>query len=58
MRVGGWIYYVVLVVGLESRQYIGSESSGFVKIVITISGGLSALPVTLIVTTSEQTATG
>ena len=52
------VNYVVLVVVLESGQYRGFESSEFVKIVITISGGLSALPISLVVTTTGQTATG
>ena len=49
---------IVLVVVLESQQYRGSESSGFVKVVVTISGGLSAIPIIVIVNTAEQTATG
>ena len=43
---------------LESPRYNGYESIGFVEIEIAISGGLSAIPITFTVATTEQTATG
>ena len=49
---------VTLVVEFESDQYNGSESSGFVEVVVIISGGSSTSPISVMVTTSEQTATG
>ena len=42
----------------ESYQYTGSESSGFVEVVVIISGGSPTSPISVMVTTSEQTATG
>ena len=42
----------------ESKQYNGTESSGFVEVVVIISGGSSTSPISVMVTTSEQTATG
>ena len=43
---------------LESPRYNDYESTGFVEVEIAISGGLSAIPITFIVSTTEQTATG
>ena len=42
----------------ESKQYTGTESSGFVEVIVIISGGSSTSPISVMVTTSEQTATG
>ena len=47
----------MLVVEFESEQYTGSESSGFVEVVITL-GGSSTTPISVMVNTSEQIATG
>ena len=41
-----------------SSSFSGSESSEFVEIVIKISGGLSVIPINVMVTTSNQSATG
>ena len=49
---------VVLVAEFASEQYTGSESSGFVEVVVIISGGSSTTNISVMVTTSEQTATG
>ena len=49
---------VVLVVEFESEQYEGSESSGFVEVVVIISGGLSTTPISVMITSIERTATG
>ena len=48
----------MLVVEFESEQYTGSESSGFVEVVVIISGGSSTKPISVMVTTIERTATG
>ena len=48
----------MLVVKLMSSSFSGSESSEFVGIVIEISGGLSVIPINVMVTTSDQSATG
>ena len=55
-----WLYdnYIDLLVGFESRFYSSSESLGTAKIVITLSGGLSAIPLSIMVTTIEKTAKG
>ena len=64
-----FIYYsitrvliIVIVVKFKSEQYIGSESSGFVEVVVIISEGLSAIPfnvmVTLNVSEAKQSAKG
>ena len=60
-----WLYYlcadcVVLVVEFESEQYTGSESSGFVEVVVIISGGSSTTPISvmIIITTGGQSARG
>ena len=53
-------YYccAVLVVKLMSSSFSGSESSEFVEIIIKISGGLSVIPINVMVTTSDGSATG
>ena len=55
-----WLYenYIDLLVGFESRFYNSFESSGTANVVITLSGGLSAIPLSVMVTTTEQTAKG
>ena len=44
--------------GFEFLIYSTSESSGSAEVTVTISGGLSAIPIGVMVTTTEQTATG
>ena len=51
------IPYVVLVVEFESEQYNGSESSGLVEVVVVLNGS-SITPISVMMNTSEQTATG
>ena len=48
----------MLVVEFESEQYTGSESSGFVEIVVIISGGSSTTPISAVITitTAGQSA--
>ena len=46
--------YVVLDVEFESDEYVGSESSGHVQVVVVISGGSSTTPIEVVVTPSEQ----
>ena len=48
----------MLLVGFGFRSYFGYESSGSIEIAVTISGGLSATPISVMVTTTGQTATG
>ena len=50
----------MLVVEFESEQYTGSESSGFVEVVVIISGGSSTTPISvmIIITTGGQSARG
>ena len=49
---------IVLVVEFKSNQFSATESSGFAEIAVTISGGSSTTPISIMVTTSEQSATG
>ena len=44
----------MLVVEFESGQYTGSESSGFVGVVIIISGGSSTAPISVMITTTTS----
>ena len=53
-----WYVFVVLVIDFEFKEYTVAESSGFVEIVVIISGGSSAIPIRVIVTAIEQSATG
>ena len=48
----------MLTVGFASKVFTGSESSGYVEIVVAISGGLPTMPVNLVVNTIGQTASG
>ena len=48
----------MLVVEFKSKSYTVSESSGFEEVVVIISGGSSTSPISVMVTTSERTATG
>ena len=53
------IMYVVLRVEFASGQsapgqFVGSESSGYVEVVVRITGGLSSAPITVTVTPSVQ----
>ena len=42
----------MLVVEFESGQYTGSESSGFVEVIVIISGGSSTTPLSVMITIS------
>ena len=46
--------YVVLVVEFVSGQFAGSESSGFIEVIVRITGGTSNTPITVTVTPTEQ----
>ena len=48
----------MLVVEFEYEEYIGSESSGFVEVVVIISGGFSTTPISVMMNTIERTARG
>ena len=37
-----------------SGQFVGSESSGFIEVIVRITGGLSNTPITVTVTPSVQ----
>ena len=49
---------IVLVVEFKSDQFSATESSGSIGIIIIISGGSSTTPISVMVTTSERSATG
>ena len=38
----------------KTDEYVGSESSGHVQVVVIISGGSSTTPIEVVVTPSEQ----
>ena len=40
--------------GFASGQFTGSESSGFIEVVATVTGGSSSTPITATVTPTEQ----
>ena len=48
----------MLVIDFEFNQYTVHESSGFVELAVSISGGSSTTPISVMVTTVEQSATG
>ena len=45
---------LVLVVEFASGQFTGSESSGFIEVIVRVTGGISSTPITVTVTPSEQ----
>ena len=51
-------YSIVLMVEFTSGQFTGSESSGFIEVVVTTTGGTSSNPITVTVTPSQQSAMG
>ena len=48
------IILVALKVEFASGQFTGSESSGFIEVVVKITGGTSITPITVTVTPTEQ----
>ena len=44
----------MLVVEFASGRFIGSESSGFIEVIVRITGGSSITPITVTVTPSVQ----
>ena len=38
----------------SSGQFVGSESSGFIEVIVRITGGSSSTPITVTVTPSVQ----
>ena len=51
-------YYIVLAVEFTSGQFTGSESSGFIEVIVRITGGTSSSPITVTVTSSPVSAIG
>ena len=45
---------VVLRVEFASPQFVGSESSGFIEVIVRVTGGSSIAPITVTVTPSVQ----
>ena len=43
-------------VGFASEQFVGSESSGFIEVIVSITGGSSSTPITVTVTPSVQSS--
>ena len=37
-----------------SRKFVGSESSGFIEVIVRITGGSSSTPITVTITPSVQ----
>ena len=48
----------MLVVEFNKERYNVDESSGFVAITVIISGGSSTTPISVLLTTTERSATG
>ena len=48
------LYILVLLVEFSSEQFTGSESSGFIEVLVRITGGTSTTPITVTVTLSVQ----
>ena len=46
--------YVVLVVEFTSREFTGSESSGFIEVTVRITQGTFNTPITVTITPSVQ----
>ena len=46
--------HIVLMIGFTSGQFIGSESSGFIEVIVRITGGTSSSPITVTVTPTVQ----
>ena len=44
----------MLTVEFASGQFTGSESSGFIEVIVRVAGGVSGAPITVTVTLSEQ----
>ena len=44
----------MLTVEFASGQFTGSESSGFIEVIVRVTGGVSSAPITVTVTLSEQ----
>ena len=44
----------MLVVEFASPQFTGSESSGFIEVIVRITGGSSSIPITVTVAPSVQ----
>ena len=49
--------FIAILVEFESDHYTGFESSGFIGINVTLNGS-STTPISVMVTTTEWTATG
>ena len=49
-----WICLIVLTVGFTTAQFNGSESSGFIEVIVRITGGSSSTLITVTVTPSVQ----
>ena len=51
-----YLYYnnIVLAVEFASPQFTGSESSGFIEVIVRITGGTSSSPITVTVTPTVQ----
>ena len=45
---------IVLIVEFASGQFVGSESSGFIEVIVRITGGSSSTPINVTVTPSVQ----
>ena len=44
----------MLTVEFASGQFTGSESSGFIEVIVKVTGGVSSSPITVTVIPSEQ----
>ena len=49
-----FVLLLVLTLEFTSGQFVGSESSGFIEVIVRITGGTSSTPITVTVTPSVQ----
>ena len=49
-----FMYMHLAIVGFTSGQFVGSESSGLIEVIVRITGGSSSTPITVTVTPSVQ----
>ena len=47
-------WLLVVVIEFTSRQFVGSESSGFIEVMVGITGGILTVPINITLTPSVQ----
>ena len=47
-------FLLLVIVEFATGQFVGSESSGFIEVIVTATGRISSIPITVTVTPSIQ----